>query len=65
MMLDFELSTACSIKSLAVARNNEVKPKTRFFNYKMLMFSKLSLISFIYDAIESFYFPNEIMKKKL
>ena len=29
----------------------------------MLIFAKLSLISFIYEMIETFYFPNEKAKK--
>ena len=30
---------------------------------KMLMFAKLSLMSFIYELTDTFYFPSEIVKK--
>ena len=42
----------CSIKRHAVKKNNEVKPTTRFFSGKMLMFPNISLKSFIYNLIE-------------
>ena len=58
MIIDFDHSLVCSIKSLDVNKNNVVKPTRPFFIGKMLMFSKLSLMSFIYKVIETFYFPN-------
>ena len=57
-ILDFDHNLPCSIKSLAVNKNNIVK-QTRFFNGKMLMFAKLSLVRFIYELIETFYFPKK------
>ena len=36
---------------------------TRFLNGKMLMFSKVSIKSFVYDIIDVFMFPNEEIKK--
>ena len=36
---------------------------SRFLNGKMLMFSKLSIKSFVYDLIDVFMFPNEEIKK--
>lgn len=42
----------CSIKRHAVKKNNEVKPTTRFFSGRMLMFPNISLKSFIYNLIE-------------
>ena len=60
MKIDFDHSLVFSIKSLDVNKNNIVKPTLRFFIGKMLMFSKLSLMSFIYKVIETFYFPNQI-----
>ena len=62
-MLEFDHSTACNIKYLAVKKNNEVKPTTRFFSRKMLMFAKLSLISFNYDLLGTFCFPSEKKRK--
>ena len=64
MILEFNQSLDCSIKSLAVNKNYVVKPTSRFFNGKMLMFAKLSLMSFIYKLVEVFYFPNEKTKRK-
>ena len=62
-MLEFDHSTACNIKYLAVKKNNEVKPTTRFFSRKMLMFAKLSLISFNYDLLGTFCLPSEKKRK--
>ena len=61
-MLESDQKTACSIKCLAVKKTSEVKPATRFFNEKMLMFAKISLISFINGLLETFCFPNEKTK---
>ena len=36
---------------------------TRFLNGKMLMFSKVSIKSFVYDIIDVFMFPNKEIKK--
>ena len=51
-MTKFDEILACSINYHAVKKNNEVKPTTRFFSGKMLMFPKIYLKSFIYDLIE-------------
>ena len=40
-----------------------MKLTTRSFSGKMLMFAKLSLVSFIYELIETFYFPTNTVKK--
>ena len=58
MIIDFNCESTVSINSLAVNKNSEVKITTRFFSGKMLMFAKLSLMSFIYELVEIFYFPN-------
>ena len=62
-MIEFDTEYACSIKALEVKESNSIKPTTRFFSGKMLMFAKLSLKSFIYDLIETFVFPNEKAKE--
>ena len=36
---------------------------TRFLNGKMLMFSKVSIKSFVYDLIDIFMFPNDKIKE--
>ena len=57
-IVELDSRLACSIKGVVVKQNNAVKPTTRLFSGKVLMFAKISLISFIYDMIETFCFPN-------
>lgn len=59
MIIDFDCESSVSINSLAVNKNDNVKVTTRFFSGKILMFAKLSFMSFIYEITEAFYFPNE------
>ena len=59
MIIDLDWEMSASVKSLAVNKTSVVKLTTRFFSEKMLMFAKLSLMSFIYDMLEIFYFPND------
>ena len=58
MIIDFDCESSVSINSLAVNKTNVVKLTIRFFSGKMIIFAKLSLMSLIYDMIETFYFPN-------
>ena len=58
VITDFDCESTVSVNSLAVNKTNVVKLTTRFISGKMLMFTKLSLMSFTYDMIETFYFPN-------
>ena len=58
-IIDFDLQNSTSIKSLAVKKNTTIKITTRFTKGKMLMFSKVSLRSFVYDIIDVFCSPNE------
>ena len=62
MILDFCVDESVSIKSFAVKEKKEVEAKTRFLSGKMLMLAKLSLMSFIYDILETFCFPDEKVK---
>ena len=60
MLIDFDVEISASIKSFAIKkRNDQVRITTRFLSGKLLMFAKLSVISFIYELVETFYFPNE------
>ena len=52
---EFDSSLACSIKCLAVKKNQTVSPTTKFFSGKMLMFAKLSLKSFVYELLKTFF----------
>ena len=58
-IIDFEAQNSSSIKSMAIKKNTTVKITTRFTSGKMLMFSKVSLKSYVYDIIDAFCFPNE------
>ena len=58
-IIDFCDQDTASIKSLAVKANDKVKITTRFIKEKMLMFTKTSIRSFVYDLIDCFCFPNE------
>ena len=62
IIIDFDCETSTSINSLAVNKTNVVKLTTSFFSGKMLMFAKLSLMSFKYEMLETFYFPNDKTK---
>ena len=63
ILIDFNCLDSALIQSFAVKKNNNVKLTTRFLSGKMLMFVKLSLMSFIYELVETFYFPDETVKK--
>ena len=60
MILKFNNQESASIKSFAVKRNDCIKGAIRFLCSKMLVFAKLSLMSFIYEVLETFYFPDGI-----
>ena len=62
MIIDLDCESSTSINSLAINKTNAVKSTATFFSVKMLMFAKLSLMSFIYELIETFYFPNDKTK---
>ena len=67
MVVEFNDHESASIKCFAVKKRSVTKVTTRFMSRKLLMFAKLSLMSFIYEAIETFCFPDksvrEIFKK--
>ena len=62
-LIDFDREQSASVKALSVEKNVKIKLTTRYLNGKMLMFSKLSIKSFVYDIIDVFMFPNETIKK--
>ena len=63
MIIDFNCLDSVSIETFAIKKNDNVKLPTRFLSGKILMIAKLSLMSFIYELIETFYFRSEIVKK--
>ena len=62
-MIDFDEEYSASIRSAAIKKNNQVKLTTRFLRGKMLVFSKVSIKSFVYDLIEVFMFPNQEIRE--
>ena len=62
-MFDSDEEYVSSIKSLAVKKETKINLRTRFLNGKMLMFSKTSIQSFVYDIIDVFMFRNEDIQK--
>ena len=67
MILEFNNHELASIKSFAVKKRDHTKVTNTFLSGKMLMFVKLLLMSFIYEVLETFCFPDEkvqaILKK--
>ena len=64
--IDFDEDCSSSIKSLAVKKDTKTTRfnlTTRFLNGKMLMFSKTSIQSFVYDFIDIFMFPTDDVKE--
>ena len=62
-LIDFDEEYTCSIKSVAIEKSSKINLTTLFLNGKMLMFSKVSIKSFVYDLIDVFMFPNEEIQK--
>ena len=58
-LIDFDEEYTCSIKSVAIEKSSKINLTTRFLNGKMLMFSKVSVKSFVYDLIDVFMFANQ------
>ena len=63
-VIEFNQNLSCSIKCLVVKKiYANLKPTSRFFSSKMLMFKKSSLTSFVYDVLEKVYFPSRITRE--
>ena len=60
---DFDEEHTNSIKSLAVGKKSNVKLTTRFMKGKKLMFAETSLQSFVYDMIDVFRFPDQVVQE--
>ena len=58
-MIDFDKEYSASIRSVAIEKNAKANLTTRFLSGKMLMFSKVSIKSFVYDLIDIFMFPSQ------
>ena len=62
-VIDFSEQDIAGVKAIAVKKRDKVKITTRFMKGKMLMFSKISLKSFVYDVIDIFCFPYDIISE--
>ena len=62
-LIDFDEEYSSGIRSGAIEKNSKVNLTMRFLNGKILMFSKLSIKSFVYDLIDVLMFPNQEIKK--
>ena len=58
MILEFNNQEAASIKSFAIKKSDHVKVRS-FFIRENAMFAKLLLMSFIYEMLETFCFPDK------
>ena len=63
MTMEFNNGESASIKPFAVKKKNVIRATTRFMSGKLLMFTKLSLKSFIFELSEILSFPDETVKK--
>ena len=61
--IEFNQNLSCSIKCLAEKKNASVKPTSGFFSSKMLMFAKISFISYVYDVLEAVCFSHKITRE--
>ena len=61
-LIDFDDQYSASIKSIAIQKESKIHLTTRFLNGKMLMFSKVSIKSFVYDLIDVLMKLKKIIK---
>ena len=61
-LIDFDDQYSASIKSIAIQKEWKIHLTTRFLNGKMLMFSKVSIKSFVYDLIDVLMKLKKIIK---
>ena len=61
-LIDFDDQYSASIKSIAIQKESKIHLTTCFLNGKMLMFSRVSAKSVVYDLIDIFMFPTDEIK---
>ena len=61
-LIDFDDQYSASIKSIAIQMESKIHITTRLLNGKMLMFSKVSIKSFVYDLIDVLMKLKKIIK---
>ena len=62
-LIEFNHNLSCSIKCLAEKNIANVKPTSRFFNIKMLIIAKISLMSYVYDVLKAVCFSNKLTRE--
>ena len=62
-LIDFDDQYSASIKSITIQNESKIHLTTRFWNGKMLVFSKVSVKSFVYNLIDVFMFQNDEIKE--
>ena len=58
-----DLQYVSSVMSLAIKKETKVNLTHIFLNGQMLIFSKTSIQSFVYDLIDVFMFPDDVVKE--
>ena len=58
-LIDFDEEYSSSIRSIAIEKSSKINLTTRFLNGKMLILSKVSIKSFVYNLIDIFVFPDQ------
>ena len=58
-LIDFDEEYSSSIRSIATEKSSKINLTTRFLNGKMLILSKVSIKSFVYNLIDIFVFPDQ------
>ena len=58
-----DLQYVSSVMSLAIKKETKVNLTHIFLNGQMLIFSKNSIQSFVYDLIDVFMFPDDVVKE--
>ena len=61
-LIDFDEEYSSSIRSIAIEKSSKINLTTQFLNGKM-MFSKVTVKSFVYDLINVFMFPDQEIRK--
>ena len=62
-LINFDKKYSCSIRSVAIEKSSKINSTTQFLNGRMLMFSKVSIKSFVYDLIDVLCFLIKKSKK--
>ena len=62
-LIDFDEEYSWTIRSIAIEKSSKINLTTLCLNGKMLMFSKVSIKTFVYDLIDVFMFPDQEIRE--